>query len=297
MTTAPTPARAELQSVEQLRQLEQILGKQVFFVVGCQKSGTTWVERLLNGHPSIRCHGEGYFAPLLLPLLSQAVQAYNGKQKAGEEGKFTEADLQLLFTAAAAICFKRWAGDRDVLAIGEKTPEHALCMGVLNQCFPGAKFIHIVRDGRDACVSGWFHNLRQGGEKFRQRFPDLNAYIRYMVTEHWLKYIGQARAFGAQHPEQYMELRYEDLHADPRGQTARMLEFLGVDASVEAVAACAGAGSFERLAQGRSRGEEDQQSFFRKGIVGDWRNHFDESNRQTFLGIGGELLGQLGYAC
>ena len=52
-----------------LQRIDDLLGKQVFFIVGCQKSGTTWVERLLNGHPDVRCHGEAYFGPVLMPLL------------------------------------------------------------------------------------------------------------------------------------------------------------------------------------------------------------------------------------
>ncbi|MFW9919917.1 MAG: sulfotransferase, partial [Candidatus Thorarchaeota archaeon] len=34
--------------------------KQFFFVVGCQKSGTTWVESLLDHHPRVICKGEAH---------------------------------------------------------------------------------------------------------------------------------------------------------------------------------------------------------------------------------------------
>ena len=65
-------------------------------------------------------------------------------------------------------------------------------------------------------TSGWFHNQRKAGPDFAKRFPDLNAYIQYTVKQHWLPYIQQAQQFGMQHPDQYYELRYEDLHAATR---------------------------------------------------------------------------------
>lgn len=278
-----------------LQHVEELLSKQLFFIVGCQKSGTTWVERLLNGHPDIRCHGEGYFAPVLMPLLQQAIQAYNQRQKAGQEGLFTDSDLKELLRTAVGLSFARWVGDAQVQAIGEKTPENALCMNPLLQCFPNAKFIHITRDGRDVCVSGWFHNQRKAGPDFAKKFPDLNKYIQYTVTQHWLPYIQQAQRFGQQHPERYHELRYEDLHQDPEAKTRDLLTFLGMDDGEAATLACLEAGSFKKLTEGRTRGEEDKSSFFRKGVIGDWQNHFDESNLATYKQAAGELPNHLGY--
>lgn len=278
-----------------LQRIDQLLDKQVFFIVGCQKSGTTWVERLLNGHPDIRCHGEAYFGPVLMPLLQQTIQGYNQRQKAGDQGLFTNEDLCELLRTAVGLSFLRWVGDDEVKAIGEKTPEHALCMNPLNECFPNAKFIHITRDGRDVCVSGWFHNLRKAGPDFAKKFPNLNTYIQYTVKNHWLPYIQHAQQFGMQHPDQYHQLRYEDLHTDPLGQTRAILTFLGMDDSEASVEACLEAGSFKKLTEGRTRGEEDKSSFFRKGVIGDWQNHFDESNITTYNHVAGALPSQLGY--
>ena len=278
-----------------LGRIDALLSKQVFFIVGCQKSGTTWAQRLLNGHPDVRCHGEGYFGPVLMPLLQQAMQAYNQRQKAGDEGRFTNEDLRELLRTAVGLSFLRWVGDDQIKAIGEKTPEHALCMNPLNECFPNAKFIHITRDGRDVCVSGWFHNQRKAGPEFAKRFPDLNAYIQYTVTQHWLPYIQHARQFGRQHPDRYHELRYEDLHNDPANQTRQLLTFLGLDDSDPAVKTCLEAGSFQNLTAGRDRGEEDKQSFFRKGVIGDWQNHFDDANLATYNEAAGPMPAVLGY--
>ena len=52
----------------------------LFFVVGCQKSGTTWIERLLNQHPQVACEGEGHFCDTLIPVMQQALNYYTNAQ-------------------------------------------------------------------------------------------------------------------------------------------------------------------------------------------------------------------------
>lgn len=280
-----------------LDRLRGVFSRQVFFIVGCQKSGTTWVQRLLDGHPEVRCHGEAYFAPLLLPLFQQVTQVYNQRHKAGDEGGLTERDLLDLFTTTASLVLARWAEAKPAAtALGEKTPEHAQCMPALAAAFPEAKFIHITRDARDVCVSGWFHNQRKAGPNFAQRFPTLDRYVEYTVSQHWIPYIERAQAFGEAHPDKYLEFRYEDLHAEPADHIIRMLNFLGVDDSEAAIEACGKAGSFETLTAGRARGQEDNGSFFRKGIVGDWQNHFTPEATQVLERLASPLLSKLGYA-
>ena len=53
--------------------------------------------------------------------------------------------------------------------------------------------------------------------------------------------------------------------------------------------------SFARLA-GRTQGEEDQRSHYRKGTPGDWENHFDDQVARRFEQAAGDLVGELGYA-
>src|SRR3972149_8802116 len=49
----------------------------IFFIVGCQKSGPTGLQSLLNAHPAVCCGGEGHITDLIGPILQQAVKAYN----------------------------------------------------------------------------------------------------------------------------------------------------------------------------------------------------------------------------
>lgn len=272
----------------------------VFFVLGCQKSGTTWLQHLFDAHPQLCCGGEGHLADLLLPLMQQSVNAYNQRQ-AARSGH----DLDVLLAEEDLLAGARTLGDRilagylasagdssAIRAIGDKTPEYALCMGLLDRLYPRARFIHIIRDGRDAAVSGYGHLKRQGKAGQFAGFAD---YAAYFAQHHWKPYITRARAAGAGMPDRYLEIRYEDLHAEPIEPVRSMLRLLCVDDGDESVAACLAGGSFERLSGGRSRGQEDAGSFFRKGVTGEWRERFDQEATCRFDEHAGDLLRELGY--
>ena len=56
------------------------LGRALFFVVGAPKSGTTWVQLMLNGHAAIDCAGEGHFTDWLLEDVRGLLAKYNERQ-------------------------------------------------------------------------------------------------------------------------------------------------------------------------------------------------------------------------
>jgi hypothetical protein len=52
---------------------------------------------------------------------------------------------------------------------------------------------------------------------------------------------------------------------------------------------------FEARARGRARGQEDAGSHYRKGVAGDWANHFTPALTEAFTARYGDLLIRLGY--
>lgn len=54
--------------------------------------------------------------------------------------------------------------------------------------------------------------------------------------------------------------------------------------------------AFSALTKGRARGEEDQKSHLRKGVHGDWKNHFTPAVEKKFRAVTGSLVEELGYA-
>jgi len=66
-------------------------------------------------------------------------------------------------------------------------------------------------------------------------------------------------------------IRYEDLLADFSGTVRALLTFLDVDTSQETIANLRRETDFKQLSGGRAPGETDPNSYFRKGVAGDWR--------------------------
>jgi hypothetical protein len=70
---AAPPAKVERFDFDALHDaVAHVRQKQLFFVGGAPKSGTTWLQLMLNGHPEISCTGEGHFPDRLLPALSRS---------------------------------------------------------------------------------------------------------------------------------------------------------------------------------------------------------------------------------
>jgi hypothetical protein len=278
--------------------------RELFFVVGAIKSGTTWVQKLLDGHPQMCCNGEShlghYFAPALAKLLSQHNKMLRSKNRmlTGTEvgyPTFSREHLNYLLETAFCLLLDAQQPAAAPRFIGEKTPDHVRVLEPLAKMFPRAKFLHIIRDGRDCTVSAWFHIYRDSPEWARQRFPRFPMYVK-VLSRTWARDVTAGRTFAREHPDRILEFRYEQLHGDTAGTVRRVLEFLGADAGDPAVQACVQAGSFRRLSGGRQRGQEDRGSHFRKGVVGDWREHFDAESLELFDAGAGELLRELGYA-
>jgi hypothetical protein len=234
----------------------------------------------------------------------------------GDPDEHLDALMRLVtehfLTEALSGTGKRLVGDKSPLLDEEFMREVA-------RIYPEARVIHIVRDGRDRTVSamhrgwrrasqGYLHRLSPEelarGEELRQDQQEPAATEEGVFTEerlrqaarHWRLLVGRAMADGPKLlGDNYAEVRYEDLLERPHREVQKLLRFLGADSTEGVVRECVEAASFERLSEGRERGQEDTSSFYRKGVSGDWKNHFTERDKRIFKDEAGKLLIELGY--
>jgi len=276
---------------------------QMFFIGGSMKSGTTWVQLLLDAHPDIACKGEAHVPDEIAPLLMSSLDQYN--QRVAEKNRtvfgeiegfplYNRDDLAYLIGTTLLLAFAKSAPDKSLRAIGEKTPDNVRQFDLLRAIFPAAKFLHVVRDGRDCAVSCWFHNLRTNPDWARSVHPSLSAYATMFARE-WAADIASAEQFAAAYPNACLTVRYEDLLANTSSVLRGVLAFLGVPTGAEVAARCVGAAAFERLADGRRRGEENRESFFRYGTQGNWREHLDQATNDAFIATAEPWLARFGY--
>lgn len=152
-----------------------------------------------------------------------------------------------------------------------------------------ARFLHLVRDGRDVVVSRFFYErdfcvkngiYKRFDESFDSYVPRIAAEWRTFVHT-WLM---RSQRF----------YRYEDFLHDPFSTLRRVLKDLEFDASDQIVTEAVEANSSERLKQALSRTFE-HNTFVRKATSGDWRNYFEERHVAAFDKAAGEVLALLGY--
>ena len=302
------------------------LGDRFFFVMGVPKSGTTWLQLLLDAHPRIACRGEDQFdfflgqVPRLLSEYNQLLKEVDGRTARQGARLFEDRDASEVFRDIVARILAKGFADPRVTLVGTKDNGIVKHLPVYGTFFPKARFVFILRDPRDLAVSRWYHNLRTA-EGFAERSGTIAAWS-HSVASHWLSDVSKVLALAGRLEGRFHMLRYEDLHAAPEATLAQLLGFLGhapseADAALclrglplrrpcqaddlghapsEADAAlCLRACRFETLSGGRRSGEEDRGSFFRKGTPGDWINHLDDAALSAFRSQSAPLMAQFGY--
>lgn len=291
----------------------------VCFLTGAQKSGTTWVGRILNSHPEIAMRGESWlFGPdcdVDVWLDSDRFAEWLDLPLSAWIKQHGADDLRLAVTRGMAEAVLRLRWRPGVRVIGDRTPYfYATAIERIHQVFPDARIIFVVRDARDVAVSHMFHLLRTG--KLRHVFDDpqeaerrrafhidgvgaplplFNERALCHFADRWLRSIEAGRLARELYGDRMMEIRYESLSDALEPEVSRWFEFLGVRASPALIQGCIGRHEFERLTGGRERGDADPRSFMRMGQVGDWRRHFRDEDVAIFKSRVGEKLIEAGY--
>jgi hypothetical protein len=118
----------------------------------------------------------------------------------------------------------------------EKTPLNVLYADVLARVFPDMKFIHIVRDGRDVVASMLARGFWPiGGATAFPSLAEFGGAVEFTkAVRYWAEVLRLARETAARVPPgQYLQVRLEDVVADPRRTLGRVFEFLGEEPSEE----------------------------------------------------------------
>lgn len=299
------------------------------FIASNRRSGSTWLSWMLNEHPEVLIQNEGWLLnpwPCSLEnwLEDGRLQEWaRGEAAKGGYLKVIPADklrTLLLRGMAEAIMRERarlapWKDHRRLRVIGDKTTT-AFCTKAefLHELFPDARYIHIVRDGRDVCVSDMFFQFRyrafdsfpgNGSAHARLAYryhveregPEVPLFDRDTLAhlaKGWAECVRGARRARELFGERYHEVRYEELLADPY-RLRETLAFLGVASHHELVERCVEKHRFERQTKGRRPGEARPLEMQRKGVAGDWRNYFKKQDMAVFKEVAGEQLIESGY--
>ncbi len=259
---------------ERAERLLALSRAQLFFIGGAPRSGTTWLQYLLDAHPEICCAGEGLLHKHLAEPLDKMLAERRAALEAKNQAVFRHSggyplpgadDTEVLLGTGILLALERQCDGRDYRAVGEKTPENVFFFPRLKRMFAGAKFVGIARDPRDALSSAWhFFRKDAGGadaaaaktEFIRLALPSLQHGARAML------------GLREQFPADCMLVTYERMLAATPATAAALYRFLGVSDDDGIVADCVARTSFAALTGGRAAGTLEEGSFFRRGVAG-----------------------------
>jgi hypothetical protein len=236
--------------------------ERLVFVVGCPRSGTSFLGRAIGGLPGFVDFGEVTPWKAVLPTSPSA------------------AELRQILERIRRIGLA-W-GLRGV----EQTPETAHVLDTALEAYPQALAVHALRDGRDVVCSllerGWLNAANEGKDDARLAY---GAEPRFWVEPErreefaqvsdarrcawaWRRYVEAARSTRA--PERLLEVRYESLAT----VADRLAEYLGANPA-----------STHRTLDG-----------FRDSSIGRWRKDLAPEQLADVEAEAGGLLRELGYA-
>ena len=271
------------------------------FVVGCARSGTTLLQRMLDSHPQLAVSNDPHFIPFAVqgvldgvdppvtPELVDSVLDYRtfirlGLPEAAVREAAAGAERYSDFVGAIYSAFARMRGKP---LGGEKTPRYVRYLPLLASLFPWAKIVHIIRDGRDVALSmlDWARPDRGPG-----RFQLWQDRPVAVCALSWRWHVTTGRRDGIRlGRDRYHEVRYEDLVAKPEEALRRIAHFLELDFAPEML----------RYHEGKERSDPGLSTKGRwlPPTLGlrDWRVQMAPGEVELYEAIAGDVLTLFGY--
>jgi hypothetical protein len=266
--------------------------RNIIFLVGMPRSGTKLLRDLLNRHSAIAIFpNESHF----IPALHQRGGKYGDLlDRAAFSALYADVADTAFFTRLAArgiridqddwfrrlrggeirdaltALFECYAAMADSCIVGDKTPEYLTQVPLLSELFPGAKFVHIVRDPRDYVISmrkAWGKSL-------------LRAAYRWKT---WIRKFGvDVRALSVD----YVEVRYEDLLSAPRPTLQKICDFLEVEFEPAML-------TLDQPAE--NLGDAQGAVTIVANNFGKWKQRLGAAEVRQIEKIAGGLMAELGY--
>jgi hypothetical protein len=183
---------------------------------------------------------------------------------------------------AIAAVFETYAAAHGKERWGDKTPLYMQYLTRLERLFPDGRYVHLVRDGRDAARS--FLQMPEGVVTRTWAHPRSVADFACQ----WRTEVEAARRLGGRVGARYLEIRYEDLVAAPERELRRICAFAELPFEQTML---------EYAGDIDVSGKPHQQSLRRPPTPGlrDWRRELPPADVRAFEEVAGDLLHELGY--
>jgi hypothetical protein len=281
------------------------------FIVGVTRSGTTLLRLMLDSHPKLTIPPETHFLPKLLRLADQPeMRPAKLARKISKHRRWGDFDIsrkefaqalreqrELNGTSAARAFYDLYARKQGKPRWGDKTPGYQIRMLKLRKALPEARFIHVIRDGRDVVLS----QARKATEPTPLETAAKRWRSRLLATRLRARRLDESS---------YMEIRYEDLIRDTEGTLRGICQFIGLRYNRRMLdyherAAVRLEEIAKELPAAEGKGELDAERRVsahaltheppRQERVEAWREEMSPEDVATFERAAGDLLAEFGY--
>jgi hypothetical protein len=262
-------------------------------VLGVGRSGTTLLRVMLDRNSELAIPYESFFVLPLAhrhgrrPRLDDFVEDLERFYQLYEWGVAPEDVRRRLregMTTGEAIAavFEVYAEREGKPRWGDKTPLYMQHLPLLERLFPDAIWIHLVRDGRDAALS--FLELPPDFSGKTWALPRTAA----QFAARWRAEILAARRLGRRSGGRYLELRYEDLVAEPERELRRVCEHASLPWEP---------GMLEYAGQSEVAEMPEHRNIAQPPTPGlrDWRNQMSREDALAFEEVAADVLQSSGY--
>jgi hypothetical protein len=263
-------------------------------LLGVRRSGTTLLRVVLDRNSRLAVPDESYFVPVLaerhpggidVAAFVDDLRRLKTLREWGVPLDDVRARLEpeLPVGRAIAAVYEVYAAQRGKTRWGDKTPLYMQHLRLLERLFPDALYLHLIRDGRDAALS--FGDMPEGIVTRTWAHPTDAAGFACQ----WRYEVSAARALGQRvGARRYLEVRYEQLVAEPPREIDRICHFLGIPFEP---AMLDYAGRVDVSAK------PHHQSLALPPTPGlrDWRTAMPATDVARFEAVAGDLLTELGY--
>ena len=274
------------------------------FIVGCPRSGTTLLRRLVDTHPLVAVIDEmrwiaSFFERregltpegLVTQELVDRLLAYDRfatlEISREQLGRLIDTGDPVPYPNFVTGIFDLYGQAQGKSLVGDKTPRYVRRIGTLHALWPHARFVHIIRDGRDVCMSilNW-----EKAERALGRFSPWGEDQVTMAAEWWEWHVRLGREDGGSlAPNLYHEVRYEELVSSPAKTCETLCDFLDLpydDAML-------------KFHEGRTKmkpGRDAKRAWLPITFgLREWSEQMSAEDLERFEAAAGDLLEELGY--
>jgi len=271
-----------------------MISRKHVFVVGAQRSGTSWLQLLLAQHPKVATTQETH---LFKGYVGQLARAWEGYKSFGQDIGMTrllsDDDFYGLCAAFAEMVLEKIAGTHPgATAVLEKTPDHVGYAPLALRLLPEAWFVHIIRDPRSVVSS-----VAVAARSWASQWASTNVVHNAL---RWQSDVALGRQIGAL-TRRYYEVRYEDLLSDGAKTLEHIFIWLELPQDLAFCQAALDACRIDRMQEGGKhiRGYEflrrTPAGFLRKGRSDAWKEELSSTAIATVEYVAGDLMEKCGY--